>query len=305
MFGGKRLGLIANFLWGTSFLASGIAVKSFGPFLATELRFLFAIFLMIILFPILNIRIQKPRSLSEWGLLSLISFVGFGLLYPAQLEGLRYISSSFSASIMLTSPLFVLILGFFFLKEKVTLSKAIAVAGGIIGGIVLIGEKDIVSFELISQQKIGGILITLLASLSLACSVILTKKFSIRLKSSDITFWSMAIGATMLIPFAISELNTYNWSTAKPIDAILSTIYLSSVCSVLCFFIWNKAIAEVPAIELASSMHLKTPVAIFLGAAVAREGISLNLLIGVFITTISIWVSQVELFEKKTREGVA
>jgi hypothetical protein len=112
---GFALALLANLIWGTSFLASKVTLLVWGPFTASALRFAAAIAGMLLVLPALGLPIQVPRSRGAWWRVLLVGVSGFGLLYPLQLAGLNAIPSSLSAAIMLTSPLFVLMFtaGFF------------------------------------------------------------------------------------------------------------------------------------------------------------------------------------------------
>lgn len=135
---GFMLAILANILWDDSFLASKYTLQAWGPFTASSLRFGLATIALFIIFRLLNRRIEIPANIKQWGGLAIIATTGFGALYPLQLAGLKYIPSSLSAAIMLTSPLLVLLLGKTVLKEKLTFQKWVALALGVIGGSVLL-----------------------------------------------------------------------------------------------------------------------------------------------------------------------
>ena len=118
--------MMANVLWGTSFLASKYTLESWGPFTASALRFAFASTFIYFGLKVFKKQIQTPSTLFDWIWLILCAASGFGILYPLQLTGLKFISSGFSAAIMLLAPILVLSLGFFILKEKFTFNKVLA-----------------------------------------------------------------------------------------------------------------------------------------------------------------------------------
>lgn len=135
---GFMLAILANILWGASFLASKYTLQAWGPFTASSLRFGLATIALFIIFRLLNRRIEIPANIKQWGGLVIIATTGLGALYPLQLAGLKYVPSSLSAAIMLTSPLLVLLLGKTILKEKLTFQKWVALALGVIGGSILL-----------------------------------------------------------------------------------------------------------------------------------------------------------------------
>lgn len=132
---GLGVAILANVLWGTSFLASKYTLAAWGPFIASALRFgLVATLLMFVGLKLFRRKISIPASVGEWSGISLIALTGFGALYPLQLSGLKLISSGMSAAIMLTSPLFVVLAGRIFLGESFTTRKLIGIGLGIFSG---------------------------------------------------------------------------------------------------------------------------------------------------------------------------
>ena len=287
---GFSLALIANVLWGTSFLASKYTLQSWGPVTASTLRFAVALIALAIAFRIAGKKICPPRSWPELTSVALVGFTGFGLLYPLQLGGLTEISSGLSSAIMLTSPLFVISLAAPLLGENFSGKKTAAMILGIVGGYLIL-EGDGLKPDF--NASTIGMLLTLGASLSLAWSAIATRKALSHLDSENLTFWSMLFGLVMLSPFAFHE--TLRDGLAVPsFNSVLALLYLAIVCSAVCFLVWNKAIARSSPRELATTMHVKTPTAVFLGAGLAGESISMPMLIGVATVAIGVWLSQSE-----------
>lgn len=202
---GFSLAMIANVLWGTSFLASKYTLQSWGPFTASALRFAIAILIMGVALPISGFKLNIPKRRSEFLGIILVGLSGFGLLYPLQLSGLKLISSGLSAAIMLTSPLFVIALSAIFLKEMISFRKISALILGIIGGCVLIFSTGSSIFVTGSNFLLGSTL-TLAASLSLALSVIATRKASANLDAANLTFWSMLFGLVLIAPFHFMKI---------------------------------------------------------------------------------------------------
>jgi len=282
--------VLANVLWGASFLASKYTLAAWGPFTAASLRFAVATVLMLVGLKLFGRDLQIPRTRRDWLWVVAIATSGFGLLYPLQLAGLKFVSSGLSASIMLTSPLFVVVFGHLFLKDTFTQTKAIALVIGIFGGVFLLNSKGSIG----GSSIVSGSLLTLGASISLALSVIATRKLAGRLDSASLTFWSMGLGFVQLslAAFAFEEnslARIFKTSTASSWTALF---FLSFICSAFCFFIWNFALAKASPREIASTMHIKTPTAVLIGAAVAGETIGHDLIVGTLIVMAGVWLSQ-------------
>ncbi len=143
------MALLANILWGASFLASKHTLMAWGPFTASALRFGLASIFLFVALALMGKSVEIPKSFKGWLGLGVIGTAGFGLLFPLQLAGLKYIPSSVSAAIMLTSPLMVLMFGKTLLNEKLSRTKWIALTLGIVGGsILLFSTKNSSSLEL-------------------------------------------------------------------------------------------------------------------------------------------------------------
>ncbi len=292
---GFALALLANVIWGTSFLASKVTLSVWGPFTASALRFAVAIVGMILVLPVLRLPIQFPRTRTAWWRVFLIGLSGFGLLYPLQLGGMTWIPSSLSASIMLTSPLFVLVFATGFLGEQLPPTKLVAIGLGIVGGIILVSPGNVTTaMWSVSTlpNLLKGFLLTIGASLSLAVSVVVTRSASKDLDSRSLTFWSMCVGEAMLLPLALLEKHRSPVGAASMSAAVIALIFLAIFCSVFAFLIWNRALAITTPQEIASTMHIKTPVAVLLGIALAGEPLTVAIVFGTAMISFAVWLSQ-------------
>jgi drug/metabolite transporter (DMT)-like permease len=297
---GFALALLANLIWGTSFLASKVTLLVWGPFTASALRFAAAIAGMLLVLPALGLPIQVPRSRGAWWRVLLVGVSGFGLLYPLQLAGLNAIPSSLSAAIMLTSPLFVLMFTAGFLRETLSQQKLFAIGLGIVGGVILVSPSTFAgsSWSLTTLPRLmGGFVLTLGASLSLALSVVATRSAARDLDSRSLTFWSMCVGEALLIPLAFFEKQPLV-TGASTSQAVLALIFLALFCSVFAFLIWNRALTISSPQEIASTMHVKTPVAVLLGIAVAGEPMTFSIIAGSIMISFAVWLSQ---YQARTR----
>jgi drug/metabolite transporter (DMT)-like permease len=290
---GVGAAFLANVLWGTSFLASKYTLESWGPFTASALRFLLATVLMFAGMKLFRRQITAPKSLRAWVGVFVVALTGFGLLYPFQLAGLKLVSSGMSAAIMLTSPLFVVIAGKLLLGDELTARKLTGIGIGIVGGTILLAGIGNFAFSSSSDFLLGSLL-TVAASISLAISIIATRKLSKELDSGSLTFWSMGIGFVFLAVSASvvetsSPLAIISNGTAR---SWLALFFLSCVCSAFCFFIWNFALSKASPKEIASMMHIKTPTAVLLGVGIAGERLSPALVVGTLIMMVGVWISQ-------------
>jgi drug/metabolite transporter (DMT)-like permease len=291
---GFSLAILANVLWGTTFLSSKYTLQAWGPFTSAAMRFGIATVCLLFILKALKKKIDMPETTGQWIGLLIIATSAFGVLYPMQLAGLKFIPSSFSAAIMLMSPLAVLLLSRMILQENLSKLKYVALAFGVVGGAILLSSTgNRLSVDFNSDFFIGTIL-TLAAAVSLAISAIATRKFSKDISSASITFWTMAIGFVelTLAAFFFEENILATINTNSNMLSWLSLFFLAFVCSAFCFYIWNHALSKASPQEIASSMHIKTPTAVLIGVFIAGEELTSRVLIGTALVMFGVWLSQ-------------
>ena len=290
------LAIAANVIWGTTFLASAWTLKTWDPITASFLRFA-AASVLLLPFQLKNgVPISKLTSTERRGLFW-VGITSYGALYPLQLAGLMYIPTSVSAVIMLTSPLVLVLLASVLLSETLSANKIAGVVLGGAGGVLLLlrdGEQ-IQSNAALSYQTLGYAA-TFLAAVSLALSAIFTRRISKSVPIVTITFWPMLLGALLMAPFSLLEkrsiMSSFSLSDKEGRQSILALIFLASIASVLCFIAWNKALSLSEARSLASTMHIKTPVAITLGVLVAGEPLNTTLALSAVLVILGVGLSQ-------------
>lgn len=191
---GFVLAIVANILWGTSFLASKYTLQAWGPFTSSALRFGIATVCLLGILKVMKKRIDMPENSKQWIGLIVIATSAFGFLYPMQLAGLKFIPSSLSAAIMLISPLAVLLLSRAVLKERLSKLKYIALMFGVVGGgILLSSTSQSISIDF-NSEFVWGTFLTLASAVSLAISAIATRKYSKDIQAHLLPFgqWQLA-----------------------------------------------------------------------------------------------------------------
>ncbi|MEA0552378.1 DMT family transporter [Lysinibacillus irui] len=120
-------------------------------------------------------------------------------------------SISIAISIYNLAPIFVLILGAIFLKEKMTIQALVATITCFIGSIFIIGLQNFVSFSEFMQS---GFVWALLSAVFYALTM-LTSKTITKLSSYALTYIQTTVGIVMLLPFIdfalFDGLTSTNW----------------------------------------------------------------------------------------------
>jgi len=156
-----------------------------------------------------------------------------------------YVAGHYSTAINLaiigtcSSPIMSVILARIFLKEKIPALRIAGMLVCICGILLLLSKGDI--HNLLSLKFTKGDWWILAAALSFAIYNTTVKKKPGGTHPVNFLFIVFLLGTIILFPFYISELNKYGGIEINV--ANLSTIlYLGLGTSVICFYIWNKAI---------------------------------------------------------------
>jgi drug/metabolite transporter (DMT)-like permease/organic radical activating enzyme len=285
---GLFLAVLANIIWGSTFLASSIALKSMGPFSLIFFRFLFAALALFFFAKVTSRKIKFPIDNKTSLLILANSIVSFVMIYSFQMMGLEFLSTSLSASIMLLAPLIVVFISNI-LNVEIELKNIVGIALGVVGGLLLIYDKGY-GVSVTSSAELKGVIYTFMAAFFLAASSFLSKKISVRIDALNTTFWSI-FGALPIL-CALSFYEQVETPIAFDSDLLICILYLSIVCSAFAFFIWNKALQITTPSYVASTMHLKTPVAIFFGVLIGNESFNINYIYGTIIITLGIVITK-------------
>ncbi len=146
--GVERKGLLTGILWGIlSQAANAVGVVAVKPvleisplFWVTEIRLVGGVLaiLMILAFHPSRVRIVRSVvSARSWGYTVSGSFFGAYLAMLLWLAGMKFTQASVASALNQTSTIFIFVLAALFLKEKVTILRAVGIALGFSGALLV------------------------------------------------------------------------------------------------------------------------------------------------------------------------
>ncbi len=141
-------------VWGSSFLFIELALQSYSPIAIAAARI--AVGAVILVVAMWLSRHRLPRNLRSWLLLLVLAVVGTVLPFFLINDGQSRITSSLSAILIATVPIFTLVLAHFFTDDRITPAKAIGVVLGMIGIALLFGPA---ALEGLTDGLIGQLLV--------------------------------------------------------------------------------------------------------------------------------------------------
>jgi len=195
-----------------------------------------------------------------------------------------YGKASLSAVIVSTNPLFVTILAFFFIKEKINKFHLIGIAIGLIGLLcILYGEKSILSKSLSLKF---GVLFGFAAAITFAVYTVYSK--NLITKYGNMPTLSIAFIGGAISLFIYSALIGKSLAIQPNMLNLLSLLYLSVFVTGIAYIIYFYAVNKIGAANAAQYFFLKPPIAATLAWFMHNEQIRLIQLIGIVLIMFSL-----------------
>lgn len=242
-----------------------------------------------ILFWILSF-FAKKEKIEKRDFLTIISaaFFGVALNMLSFFKGLSMTTPISASVIMVTTPILVLILSAFILKEKITAIKILGILIGLSGAVLLIAYGQ--SLNTGENAMLGNFLVFVNAA-SYAMYLIVVKKLTQKYHPFTFVKWLYFFGLIMIIPFSFSEALEIQWATIN--TSIMLKIIFVVVFSTFCTYLFNIfALTKLKPTTLSSFIYLQPLLATLYALLVGSDTINTTkilaamlIFLGVFLVT--------------------
>jgi len=259
--------------------------------------FLFYRFLFVSLFclPILlylwkksKISFQDLPKLFLLGLMSTtinLSLIFFGFERTTALDG-TLLSS--------ITPIFIVIGGAMFLKEKVTRLEKIGLLV-VLAGAFLTVIQPLLEKGIFAQENLLGNLLILFAGLQWTTYVLLAKESLKRHSPLAITASAGLVGLITFLPLAFFEqgkaIFNFNFLVSSP-SAFWGVFYMAILSYVLAYFLYNFGISKIEVSEAAIFSYLQPLFAAPLAVLWLKEIVTLPFLFGASVIALGVFLSE-------------
>ena len=280
-------GLFAVTVWGASFIATKVALQEVSPITVIWLRFAMGV-------TILGIAVAARGQFAlpdrkEWGYFTLLGFLGIAFHQWLQSTALLTSRASTTAWIVATTPVFMALLGWLALQEKLGWLQIGGIALAALGVLLVVTDGDLGSLSLRGFGRPGDVLVLVSAANWAVFSVISRRILDSQTSATRMMFYVMALGwgFTCLQLYAgpglgeIGLLSTTGW---------LGVSFLGIFCSGLAYLAWYDALQVLPAARLGAFLYLEPPVAVVVAAVLLAEAITWAALLGGGIILLGVWL---------------
>lgn len=279
-------------IWGVAAPLIKVTVAILPPFAFLFWRFLLT---SLIFLPFFFWRVKKEKET----LISLLPLIPLGFLgVPATLVfvflGFERTSAMDGVVIAALAPIFIVIAGVLFLKEKVTPREKIGLIFAVAGTIVIIAQPLLENGLFASQNLTGNILI-LISNFIWTAYVILSKEEFKRHSPFVITAVSFFVGLVTIFPLTLLEQqeNIFNFqSLVIEGGAFWGLAYMTLLSSVVAYFTFQWGLSLIEASEATLFAYLQPIFAAPLAILWLGEKISSPFLLGATIITLGVILTE-------------
>jgi drug/metabolite transporter (DMT)-like permease len=277
---------IAVVVWGASFIATKVALREVSPVTIVWLRFAMGV---VILGGAVVARKQfalVPRK--ELGYFALLGFLGIAFHQWLQSNGLITAQATTTAWIVATTPVFMALLGWLVLKERLRLGQVIGIGLAAVG-VLLVVSKGEAAALVGGRFGTPGDFLVLISAVNWAVFSALSKRGLKNHPATRMTFYVMAFGwlFTSALLFAGPGLSEISRLT---LEGWWGVVFLGVACSGLAYIFWYDALQIIPASQIGVFLYVEPLVAVVVAARVLDEAMTLAALLGGAIILFGVWL---------------
>ena len=266
---------IAPVIWGSTYLVTTEFLAGYTPLTVAMLRALPAGLLLM-----LFVR-QLPSGI-WWGRVFILGALNFSIFLSMLFISAYRLPGGVAATVGAVQPLLVVFIAALALSAPV---RAMAVVAALIGtgGVALLVLGPEAALDPI------GIAAGLAGAVSMACGMVLSRKWQPPVPVLTFTAWQLTAGGLLLVPVVLLFEPTIPTPDATNLAAFA---WLGLVGMALTYLVWLRGIARLQP-SVVSSLVLLSPVtAVILGWLVLDEALTPLQILGGIAVVASIWLAQ-------------
>ena len=279
--------LFAVIVWGATFIATKIALREVSPATIVWIRFGMGTFILGVVV-VSRKQFALPER-NEWLYFAMLGFLGVTFHQILQATGLQTAKATTTAWIVATTPVFIAILGWLALKERLTGLQVIGILLAAFGVLLIVSKGNLSALFTGEEGTIGDLLV-LISSVNWAVYTILSRRELARHPAARMMFFVMLIGWLLVNVWIfgfgpgfseVANLTSSGWG---------AILVLGIFGSGLAYIAFYDALQEIPASQLGAFFNVEPLVTTVLASFMVAEAITAITLIGGAIIIWGIWL---------------
>lgn len=291
-------GLILTVIfWGASFVATKIVLLELTP--ATIIVIRFGVGFLVLLITVGLRQEIKPVHRQKLPFLALLGFLGITFHQWLQVTGLKSTPATITAWIVATIPVFVALLGWAILGERLTKQQVAGITLAAGGAVIVVSGGDLLALTSGRVGTMGDIMIAI-SAINWAVFTVLSKR-ALGMPSPDVSkdtvangspvtvmLYVMGFGLAFSMPWALVD---GGWRALATISdqGWWALIFLGVACSGLAYLFWFKALDVMPATQAGVFLYLEPLVTAVLAGPMLGESTTTITALGGAAILLGVW----------------
>lgn len=280
--------VIAHLIWGANFVVAKITLEQFPPMSLAFLRFGLA---CLFLAPFVWAQIEKTKIRAS----DLPKLIATGILIITLnitffFEGISRTSAINASVLTLIIPMFSVLIGWLFLKEKIYLINLGGISLGLLGALIIVGIPQIISGTYSPISVIGNLLI-IAASVVFVIGAMLSQNLLKRYSTLTVTAIAFLVGTITFFAPALREyLQNPAWVQSVTFIGILGLIYMTTLSSISAYFLFEWGLSKTDIVKADLFQYIEPFIASLLAVSLLGERLSASFLIGAVLILIGVFL---------------
>lgn len=279
---------LAVVFWGGSFIATKVALRDVSPVMVVWLRFAIGMVILGV-----AVRLRRQFSLppvNDLGYFALIGFIGITFHQWLQSTGLQTAQATTTAWIVATTPIFIALLGWLALKERLAWVQIVGILAATVG-VLLVVTRGHLALLLTGSFGAPGDFLILLSAPNWAVFSILSRRGLRQYSATLMMFYVMGFGWLFTTLLLIAGPG-FNEMTHLSLPGWLGVLFLGVFCSGLAYIYWYDALQALPVAQAGAFVYLEPFITLVVAALVLGEAITPVSLLGGGVILLGVWLVQ-------------
>jgi drug/metabolite transporter (DMT)-like permease len=281
----RLLLLVTVVVWGATFVATKICLAYLTPAEVLGLRLLLALPTLYAL--ILARRITLSFTPREKRRLLLGSAV-LTLHFLIQITGLQYTSATNTGWIISVTPLVIVVLSYFFLKERIRANAIAGVAIATAGVLLLMSRGDFSSLGWLASP---GDWLVLASAHTWAIYTVLSRNIS-RSHNAVAVAFAFLLPATILMTGYMVFTSDWGKFARLPFEPLMAIVFLGVIAMALANWWWQKGVASIGAPKAGTFLYIEPLATTMLAVPLLHESFGVFTLAGGFLVLCGVYWAQ-------------
>lgn len=250
--------LLTSIIWGVAGPVIKLTLPFLPPFTFIFFRLIIASFIFLPLF--LREHKKHPIDERDFPHLFLVGLFGITLNLGLLFLGLEKTSAIEGGLIGATTPVLLLLAGWWFLKEKVNRKEKIGTVLALLGTLVIVFEpiyRGEVLDHTFSLTRTTGNVLVLLGNLAWVAYTILSKEISKKYSALTVTFISIIVGLVTFLPLSLVEVFVFQKIPVFNQISVAGLLYMSILSLGAAYFLFEWGLRKLEACETGVFAYLQ------------------------------------------------